>query len=313
MYSQRLNKHLYVIDLKAIGIKNFIASYVLIGNKTMVVETGPTTSIKNLLMGLNEIGISKDNVDYVAVSHIHIDHAGGAGTLLKHLPKARLLVHAAGAPHLVRPNKLWRQTKRVLGEIADLYGRIAPVPERRIIIAKEGMAIDLGEGIELKILETLGHASHHLSYHENNGNGIFTGDAAGVYLPKLDVVIPTTPPPCHLQIAFTSLDRLKKLAPERLYYTHFGMRKDAVPNLEAYKIQLKLWSRMVIEGMEDERGVEAIYERVLEEDASMRKAASVIRNNLVFRRGIVGQSIKGLIGYFKKHARAINVPERRVT
>lgn len=300
MYSQRLNNHLYVIDLKAIGIKNFIASYVLIGNKTMVVETGPTTSIKNLLVGLDEIGISKDSVDYVAVSHIHIDHAGGAGTLLKHLPKARLLVHAEGAPHLVRPNKLWWQTKRVLGEIADMYGRIDPVPERRIIIVKEGTAIDLGEGIELKILETLGHASHHLSYHENNGNGIFTGDAAGVYLPKLDVVIPTTPPPCHLQIAFTSLDRLMKLAPERLYYTHFGMREDAVPNLEAYKTQLKLWSRTVIEGMEEEMGVETIYERVLEEDASMRKAASVIRNNLVFRRGIVEQSIKGLIGYFKK-------------
>ena len=301
MYSRRLNNHLYVIDLKAIGITNFIASYVLIGDKTMVVETGPTTSIKNLLVGLDEIGISKDTVDYVAITHIHIDHAGGAGTLLKHLPKARLLVHAAGAPHLLRPNKLWRQTKRVLGEIADMYGKIDPVPERRIIIAKEGTVIDLGEGIELKILETLGHASHHLSYHETHGNGIFTGDAAGVYLPTLDVVIPTTPPPCHLQIAFTSLDRLKKLAPERLYYTHFGMREDAVPKLEAYKTQLTLWSRTVIEGMGDEGGVDAIYERLLEEDASMRKAASVIRNNLVFRRGIVEQSIKGLIGYFKNH------------
>jgi glyoxylase-like metal-dependent hydrolase (beta-lactamase superfamily II) len=300
MYTQRLNNHLYAIDLKAIGIKNFIASYVLIGNKIMVIETGPTTSVNNLLVGLNEIGISTDSVDYVAVSHIHIDHAGGAGALLKHLPKAKLLVHAKGAPHLARPTKLWRQTKRVLGEIADMYGRIDPVPERRIMIAKEGTSIDLGEGIELTILETLGHASHHLSYHENHGNGIFTGDAAGVYLPKLNVVIPTTPPPYHLQIAFTSLDHLKKLAPEKLYYTHFGMREDTVPSLEAYKNQLKLWSRIVIEEMADEGGVEAIYERVLEKDASMRKAASAITNNRVFRRGIVKQSIKGLIGYFKK-------------
>ena len=189
MFTQRLNNYLYVIDLKAIGIENFIASYVLIGNKTMIIETGPTTSINNLLVGLNEIGISTDSVDYVAVSHIHIDHAGGAGTLLKYLPNAKLLVHAKGAPHLARPATLWRQTKRVLGDIADMYGRIDPVPERRIIIAKDRTTIDLGKGIELTILETLGHASHHLSYHENHSNGIFTGDAAGIYLPKLNVVI----------------------------------------------------------------------------------------------------------------------------
>jgi glyoxylase-like metal-dependent hydrolase (beta-lactamase superfamily II) len=300
MFTQRLNNHLYVIDLKAIGINNFIASYVLIGNKIMIIETGPTTSINNLLAGLNEIGISTDSVDYVAVSHIHIDHAGGAGTLLKHLPKAKLLVHAKGASHLMRPTKLWRQTKRVLGEIADMYGKIDPVPERRIMIAKDGTSIDLGEDIELTILETLGHASHHLSYHENRGNGIFTGDAAGVYLPKLNVVIPTTPPPHHLQIAFTSLDHLQKLAPERLYYTHFGMRKETVPSLEAYKNQLKLWSRIVIEEMVDDGGVDSIYKRVLNEDASMNKAASAITNNRVFRRGIVKQSITGLIGYFNK-------------
>ncbi|MHA2428926.1 MAG: MBL fold metallo-hydrolase [Candidatus Hermodarchaeia archaeon] len=300
MYSQRLNNHLYVIDLNTIGIKNFIASYVLIGNKTMIIETGPTTSINNLLVGLNEIGIPTDSVDYVAVSHIHIDHAGGADTLLKHLPKAQLLVHAKGAPHLMKPTTLWTQTKRVLGEIADMYGRIDPVPERRIRIAKDGTTIDLGEGIELTILETLGHASHHLSYYENHGNGVFTGDAAGVYPPKLNVVIPTTPPPYHLQTAFTALDYLKKLAPERLYYTHFGMREDAIPSLDAYQNQLKLWSQIVIEAMADEGGVNMIYERILDEDASMNKAASAITNSLVFQQGIVEQSIKGLMGYFKK-------------
>jgi glyoxylase-like metal-dependent hydrolase (beta-lactamase superfamily II) len=300
MYSKRLNDHTYLIDLKPIGIENFIASYVIISNKTMIVETGPTTSIGNLLEGLREIGIRNDEVNYVAVSHVHIDHAGGAGMLLKHLPNARLLAHPRGASHLVKPEKLWTQTKQVLGKIAEMYGKIHPVPEKRIIQAKNEMIIELGEGVKFKVLETLGHASHHLSFYENSSKGIFTGDAAGVYLEKLDVVLPTTPPPFHLEITLSSLACLKKMNPERLYYTHFGVRDDAIKRLEAYTAQLKLWARVVVEGMEDGEDLEAIYERVLKEDASIGEAADFIRNHLVLRRGVVMQSVQGLIEYFNR-------------
>ena len=300
MYSKKLNDHVYLIDLKPMGIENFVASYALTGNKTMIVETGPTTSIENLLTGLREIGIKDDEVDYVAVSHIHIDHAGGAGTLMEHLPNARLLAHARGAPHLVKPEKLWRQTKQVLGEIADMYGKIHPVPEERIIKATDGMAVKLGEGVRLKVLETLGHASHHLSFYENSSKGVFTGDAAGVYLKSLDAVIPTAPPPFNLEMALTSLNRLIELAPKKLYYTHFGVGDDAVKRLEAYAAQLKFWAKLVLEGMENGEDLEAIYERVLEKDASTRKAADFIKNHLVLRRGVIMQNIQGFIEYFKK-------------
>lgn len=300
MYTKRLNDHIYLVDLKPMGIENFIASYVLVGSKTMIVETGPTTSIENLLTGLRETGIKNDEVDYVAVSHIHIDHAGGAGTLLEHLPSARLLVHAKGAPHLVKPEKLWRQTKQVLGEIADMYGEIHPVPEKRIIKATDGMAIELGEGVRLKVLETLGHASHHLSFYESSSRGVFTGDAAGIYLKKLDAVIPTAPPPFNLEMALTSLDRLIELKPKKLYYTHFGVREGAVKRLEAYAAKLKLWAKVVREGMENGEDSEAIYERILEKDASTRKAGELIKNHLVLRRGVIMQNIQGFIEYFKR-------------
>ena len=300
MYSKRLNDHTYLIDLKPLGIENFIASYVLVGNKTMIVETGPTTSIKNLLTGLREIGIKNEDIDYVAVSHIHIDHAGGAGTLLEHLPNTRLLAHARGAPHLVKPEKLWRQTKQVLGEIADMYGEFHPVPEKRIITATDGMAVELGERVRLKVVETLGHASHHLSFYENSSKGLFTGDAAGVYVKKLDVIIPTAPPPFNLEMALTSLDRLIELAPKKLYYTHFGVGDDAVKRLEAYKVQLKIWAKVVLEGINNRADLEVIYDRVLEEDTSTRKAAEFIKNHLVLRRGVVMQNIHGMIEYFKR-------------
>ncbi|UCC33667.1 MAG: MBL fold metallo-hydrolase [Candidatus Bathyarchaeota archaeon] len=300
MYSRRINDHIYLIDLKPSNIENFIASYVLIDHKTMIIETGPTTSIANLLTGLSEIGIERREVDYVAVSHIHIDHAGGSGTLLQHLPNAKLITHARGAPHLIKPEKLWRQTKQVLGEIAEMYGEIHPVSKERIMKATDGRVIELGEDIRLQVLETLGHASHHLSFYEEGSKGIFTGDAAGVYLKSIDATIPTAPPPFNLEITLASLNRLIKLAPKTLYYTHFGAGEDAVKRLKAYMSQLELWAKVTQEGMQNQENLETIYERVLKEDTSTGKAADFIRDHRVLRRGVVMQNIRGIIQYFEK-------------
>jgi len=300
MYTQRLNEQIYLVDLKPLDIENFIASYILTSGKTMIVETGPTVSVENLLRGLEEIGIKEADVDYVAVSHIHIDHAGGAGKLLEQLPNARLLVHPKGAPHLAKPEKLWRQTKQVLGEIAEMYGEIHPVPEKRIIKARDGMIVELGEGFSLKVLETLGHASHHLSFYEESSKGIFTGDAAGIYLKKPDAVIPTAPPPFNLKMTLASLDRLIKLTPKKLYYTHFGARNNAVERLKAYAAQLKLWAQVVLQGTKKGDDLAAIYEGILESDASTRKSADFIKNHLVLRRGVIMQNIQGFVEYFER-------------
>lgn len=300
MYSRKINEFTYLIDLKPMGIESFIAAYVLKGRKVAIVETGPTSSVKNLLAGLLELGMRTREIDYVAVSHVHTDHAGGAGTLLRHLPNARLLVHVRGAPHLVKPEKLWRQSRQVLGEIAEMYGEIQPVPEKRIIAATDGMAIDLGEGIELKVLETLGHASHHLSYYESLGGGIFPGDAAGIYLNKFNVVIPTTPAPFHLEMTLSSLNKLIKMAPNTLYYTHFGQASDAVQRMRAHVAQLKLWAEIVLKGMKSGEDMEIIRERVLEEDPSMKAIADFVKAHLVLGKGVVTQNIRGFIEYLRK-------------
>jgi glyoxylase-like metal-dependent hydrolase (beta-lactamase superfamily II) len=300
MHSRRLSDHIYLIDLKPMGIESFIASYVLVDNKAMIVETGPTTSIGNLLTGLREIGIRNEDVDYVAVSHVHIDHAGGSGTLLQHLPNAKLLAHARGAPHLAEPERLWVGTKHVLGEIAEMYGKFHPIPEERLVKATDGMVVELGENVRLRILETLGHASHHLSFYETNSRGVFPGDAAGIYLESIDVVIPTTPPPFNLEMTLASLAQLTNLTPKKLYYTHFGVREDAVKRLEAYVAKLKLWAKVILEGVENGEDLEAIYERILDEDSSTRRAAAFIKDHLVLRRGVIMQNIQGFTGYLKK-------------
>jgi len=299
MYSQRLNEVVHLIDLKPMGIENFIASYVLKGSKVAIIETGPTVSIENLLAGLREMGIRTEEVDYVAVSHVHVDHAGGAGTLLHHLPNARLLVHARGAPHMVHPAKLWTQAKQVLGDVADVYGEPKPVPEERVMVATDGMVVGLGEEVEVRVLETPGHASHHLSFYEKNG-GVFPGDAAGIYLSRFDVVVPTTPMPFHLEMALASLDKLIKTAPRRLYYTHFGQTDDAVKKLRTHATQLKLWARIVLDGMETGKDMAAISERVLEEDPATKAAADVIKGHMMFSRGVIMQNIQGFVEYLRK-------------
>jgi len=305
MSTRKLNNHLYLIDLKPLEIESFIASYVLKGSvSTAIIETGPTCSIPNLLAGLREIGIANEDVNYVAVSHIHIDHAGGAGTLLQHLPNAKLLVHAKGAPHMVNPEKLWDASKQVLGEIAILYKEIQPVPENRVVTPVDGTIFDLGGGVQLKVLETLGHASHHLAFFESAGMEIFQGDAAGIYIPKLDVTMPTTPAPFHLEMTVASIQKIADMTPKRLCYTHFGLVDNAVNRLKAYTMQLKLWEKTISEALNEGDNLQAMYEKILENDPQMRVAAEFIKNHMVLRRGVVMQNIQGFVEYLKKKSLA---------
>lgn len=295
MHIKKLDVHIYLIDLETAGYNGFFTSYVLKGDQTAIVETGPASSIPNLLAGLGKIGVKKNHVDYVLLSHIHLDHAGGAGVLLQSLPNAKLIVHERGAPHLVNPAKLLERSKQALGEIVDLYGAVQPIPKKRIQISKDGMVIDLGEQIELQVVETLGHASHHQSFYEKDSQTVFPGDAAGIYLQQLDTVIPTTPPPLRLEMALTSLERLIQLAPKWLCYTHFGRTNDAVNRLREHVSQLKLWAETISKMLKENEPLETIYAKILERDPAMKKALEFIQKNFVLRKSVVLQSIRGFV------------------
>jgi glyoxylase-like metal-dependent hydrolase (beta-lactamase superfamily II) len=300
MYATKLNDYIHLIDLKTAGYNSFNGSYVLKEDKVAIVETGPTSSIPNLLAGLKELDIQTEAVDYVMVSHIHMDHAGGAGALLHNLPNAKLVVQNRGARHMVDPAKLWVNSKRVLGEIVDLYGPILPVSENRIIIPEDRMQLDLGEHVKLQVIETLGHASHHQSFYEKTSRTLFLGDAGGIFLPKLDAVIPTTPPPLHLETKQSSLEKLTQLNPEMLCYTHFGPARNAVSRLHAYSKQLALWARVVAESTEKGDDLETTYAKIVELDPSMKKAEEFIKTHTMLRQSVVLQSIQGFIQYFRK-------------
>jgi glyoxylase-like metal-dependent hydrolase (beta-lactamase superfamily II) len=292
-----IEEYLYQIDVETAGMKNFIASYILKGKRSTIVETGPTSSIPNLLHCLRELSIGLDEVAYVVVSHVHLDHGGGAGTLLKYLPKAKVIVHSKGVSHMVNPEKLWQQSKEVLGRIAGMYGKPEPIPEDRIIAGTDNMTLDIDDDIKLKVVETLGHASHHLSYYLPLNEGMFPGDAAGIYLNAINVVVPTTPAPFRLDIALASLNKLKTLKPRVLYYSHFGKASQAMEKLQAYEAQLRLWAKIARQGVERKEGLEEISERITEGDVAVQKAKEYVKSHLVLNETVLNESVFGIMDF----------------
>jgi len=300
LHTQEIGKNLYQVDLETGGFKNLFCSYILRGSKIVIVESGPTSSVPRLVDGLKELNLRFEDVEYVAVTHVHLDHGGGAGTLLKFLPNAKVIVHPKGMPHLINPQRLWESSRSVLGYVSEIFGAPEPVPKERIIPVAEG-SFDLDGGAKLKVIETVGHASHNLSFHETFNNGVFPGDAAGTYFPEFDVVMPTAPPPFHLDSALASLDKLICLNPSVLYYTHFGKASNAVQRLRDYKLQLKLWARIADQGVRENKSLEEIRKEILAEDPVMHRLDGYLRSNKIYSRTALVNTVQGFIGYAKQN------------
>lgn len=201
------------------------------------VDTGTTHSVPNLLAALDAKGIARTHVDYVFVTHVHLDHAGGAGELLRHLPNARCVVHPRGARHLVDPAKLIAGTRAVYGdeEYARLYGELVPIPEDRVVAPDDGTLFTLGQRT-FELIHTPGHAQHHFSLIDADNGIAFTGDTFGVAYREFDVdghpfLIPTTSPVQFDPEALrASVDRILSYAPRAVYVTHYSERVN-VPRL----------------------------------------------------------------------------------
>jgi glyoxylase-like metal-dependent hydrolase (beta-lactamase superfamily II) len=211
-----------LIDTKMHGRDGITGAFIVKGTeKVALVETGPKSSLEHVVAGLDEAGV--ETLDWIIVTHIHLDHAGAAGTLAQRFPEARIAVHEVGAPHLADPSKLWSSASRIYGDQMErLWGGIDPIDAARITSLVDGDAIDLG-GRSIVAHDTPGHAWHHHTY-VDSGTGIaFTGDALGVRLGDVGVVRPATPPPeFDLEVAVSSIEKIRALEPTALWLTHFG-------------------------------------------------------------------------------------------
>ncbi len=199
------------------------------GGRAAFVETNTSLAVPHLLAALEARGLGRESVDWVFVTHVHLDHAGGAGALLRELPSARLVLHPSGAKHMIDPAKLIAGATAVYGpeRMAALYGAILPAPAERVIAAEDGQTFDLA-GRPLVALHTPGHAWHHIAVHDPATAGVFTGDVFGLAYPALGTpsgpfLFPTTAPSqLSPEAMLASIQRIVELAPERLYLTHYG-------------------------------------------------------------------------------------------
>lgn len=212
---------MHIIDTKMHGRDGITGVFLVEGERRALIETGPKSSLEHVLAGLRDAGA--DTLDWIVVTHIHLDHAGAAGSLASVFPEATVAVHEIGAPHLIDPSKLWTSASRIYGdEMQTLWGGIDPIPEERIRRLNDGDKIDLGGRI-LQAVETPGHARHHHAVLDDSTGTLFTGDALGVRLPDNGIVRPATPPPeFNLEDAIASIERIRDLSPTTLCLTHFG-------------------------------------------------------------------------------------------
>lgn len=213
-----------MVDTFMAGQRELNAVYVIAAAEPTLVETGPGADEARVRDGLMRSGLHADDLAHVVVTHIHIDHAGAAGALLRRFPRATLWVHEVGAPHLVDPSRLVASTARTYGEqrMLAFYGVTLPVPGERIRSVTDGDRIDLGDRT-LSVLHTPGHASHHVALMDEQSGAMFTGEAIGSHLPWARCFRPALPPPeVDVEAALASIHRMRERGPTLLLTSHFG-------------------------------------------------------------------------------------------
>lgn len=220
---------IHVIDTGFVRPR-FDAAYLVVeqGHGAFI-DCGTNHAVPRMLEALDLAGLAPEQVDWLILTHVHLDHAGGAGALMTHLPNAKAVVHPRGARHLIDPTQLWAGATAVYGEavMEKSYGRLRPIPAERVVEAPEGHIVEL-HGRPLRCLDTPGHARHHLCVHDEQGRACFTGDTFGLSYREFDTergpfALPTsTPVQFEPDMLHQSIDRLVALKPDAMYVTHFG-------------------------------------------------------------------------------------------
>jgi len=277
------------------GFDRFIGSWLCPFDKTMVVDVGPSRSLPKLMDALTARGIHR--VDYVLLTHIHMDHAGGLAEFLNHFPMARAVCHSKAISHLVDPSKLWLGSQKTLGDLAEAYGPIAPVKRDRLIPHTEAQAA----GIDL--LETPGHAVHHLSFIVR-GN-LFAGEAGGIYVrgEGWEYLRPATPPVFFLKQFLESIDRLLNARDLTMCYAHFGRADSSHHMLKRERAQLLFWQEIIREEMakSDPLLMERCTAKLLAEDPELSAFEAMSSADQDRERFFMGNSIKGYLGFLQEN------------
>ncbi len=246
----KLGENFYLIDDYDLNQTERTGTYVLKEEELTIIETSASPSIPYLLQGLKDLQISPNDIKYIIVTHIHLDHAGGAGLMLRNCPNAKVIVHPKGERHLSNPSRLIAGAKAVYGEkFSELFDPILPIPADRLISMDDQSQLKISPTCTLKFFDSPGHANHHFSIYYPNGNGMFTGDTVGVFYPQLyrdgiELYLPSTSPnqfdPEKMRHSISMFENMNL---DAIYFGHFG--KSHSPH-EVYR-QVRLWLNIFVD------------------------------------------------------------------
>lgn len=292
------------LDLQFLGFPSVIATAVLHGpSGVALIDPGPSSSLGNLRATLARNGISIRDVRQILLTHIHLDHGGCTGSLVKENPAAEVFVHERGAPHLADPAKLLASAARLYGQDMDrLWGEFLPVPADRLRVLAGGERVAAGSRT-LEVAYTPGHASHHVSYFEPESRIAFVGDTAGIRRGSGIYVMPASPPPdIDLEVWRTSESRILAWDPDTLFLTHFGPFNGARPHFQQLMDRLIEWSRIVARlladpALTDDQRQERFVDQALQE---LKRIVGVAEAEQYVRAGSLVYSYQGLARYWSK-------------
>lgn len=264
----KLSERIFLIDGYDVNFPDKTGTYVINEEKITLIDTCSSPSVPYIMAGLAEMNISPEQVKYIVVTHIHLDHAGAAGLLIEKCPNAKVVVHPRGARHLADPSRLIQGAKAVYGErFETLFDPIKPIHEKKIIVKHDKETLPIGENCDLVFYDTPGHANHHFSIYDPVSNGVFTGDTLGVYYPQVEefgvqLFLPATSPnQFDPDKTIASLHKLKALQVDRIYFGHFNMTE----NVDEVYHQLQYWLPWYVNA-----GREAVQEGINSEELAER-------------------------------------------
>ncbi len=308
-----LGNRMYLIDGIDMGIPEKTGTYVIKDKKITLVETCASSCVPNILKGLEALQIQLEQIEYIIVTHIHLDHAGGAGLLMEKCPNAKLIVHPKGARHMADPSRLIQGAKAVYGPQFDsLFNPILPIPEDRIIIKDDNETLQIGEDCQLAFLDTPGHANHHFSIYDPVSNGIFVGDTLGIQHKQVEelgfkLYLPATSPnQFDPNKTLQSLERIKELNVERIYFGHFSVAEDVEEVYKQIEYWLPIYVRIGEEVFAEGKNMNELVKRLLAEISDVLDKHDVPKNHLIYR--ILQMDLQvfamGILDYLSKKERS---------
>ncbi len=237
----------YLTDVRMFQQDAFGAIYLIDDERKAIVETGTSLEVERILEAVRSFGLKPADIDALLVSHIHLDHAGGAGFLLESMPRAKVYVHERGYKHLVDPTRLVASAQAALGPEASFFGTMRPISADRLVSVHDGLTLDLGRH-ELEFLDSPGHAPHELTILDRRNRCVYTGDAAGLYFPGDEILMPVAPAPgFDLEKNLATFERLLRLEPRALLFSHYGPHAKPREAIARMMTLYPAWSRLVKE------------------------------------------------------------------